>query len=202
MELKPVKREFALALPVVLVSTVSKDGVRNLAPYSNITPVLRSTDLIVLASWHRRDTLKNIRRTGEFVVSVPRIDLADRIMPTAVGYPPGVDEFEVAGLEEKPSSVVRPPGVAGCIAWLECRLHKQYLEKSYVLVVGQVLRLEIDDRYLDSHNGLDLTTAQPLMASLNEEGVRWATIQDLGMGAPYSDMFPGGQDPLAKLYKD
>jgi len=202
MDLAPIKREFALTLPVVLVSTVDQAGTRNLAPYSNVTPLLRSTDLIALASWHRRDTLKNIRRTGEFVVSVPGVDLADKIMPAAMHYPPQVDEFVEAGLEAKPSRLVRPPGVAGCLAWLECRLRKQYLEKSYVLVVGQVLRLEMDERFVTARGGLDLSKAQPLMASLDEEGVNWATVRDLGKGAPYGAMFPHGQDPLAKLYHD
>ena len=54
--MQPVDRELAFVMPVVLVSTLSNQGVRNLAPYSNFTPLLRSTDLVLLASWHRRDT--------------------------------------------------------------------------------------------------------------------------------------------------
>jgi len=197
MELEPVEREAALVLPVVWVSTLDQAGVRNLAPYSNVTPLLRSTDLIALASWHRRDTLKNIRRNQEFVISVPGVDLAEKVMPTAMHYPPSVDEFQEAGLEPHPSALVAPPGVAGCLAWLECRLHRQYVEKSYVLVVGQVLRLEVRDDLVNQQGGLDLAKAQPLLASLDREGVRWATARDLGKGEPYGAMFPNGQDPLA-----
>ncbi|MCB2228211.1 MAG: flavin reductase family protein [Desulfarculaceae bacterium] len=198
MDFQPMDREMAFVLPVVLVSTLSSQGVRNLAPYSNFTPLLRSTDMIMLASWHRRDTLKNIRANGEFVVSVPSVDMADKIMPTAMHYPPHVDEFVQAELEPRPSSLVAPPGVEGCLAWLECRLAKQYVEKSYVLVVGQVLRMEVEDSLVNERGGLDLEKARPLLASLDQQGMRWATATDLGKGEPYGAMFPGGQDPLAQ----
>lgn len=198
MELEPVQRELATVLPVVLVSTQDQQGRRNLAPYSNYTPVLRITDKIMLASWHRRDTLKNIRRTREFVVSVPGVELADKIMATAMHYPPGVDEFDKAGLEPRPSALVAPPGVEGCQVWLECRLHKQYVEKSYVLVVGQVLRMEVRDDLVNERGGLDLAKAQPLLACLDREGIRWATAREIGKSEPYGAMFPNGQDPMAQ----
>lgn len=198
MEFEPTDRESAFALPVVLVSTIDQKGVLNLAPYSNVTPLLRVTDLIALASWHRRDTLKNIRANREFVVSVPGADLADKIIPTAVHYPPEVDEFEKAGLTPRPSKLVAPPGVEGCLAWLECRLHKQYVEKSYVLVVGQVLRMEVRDELVTEKGGLDLEKARPLLASLDKEGMRWATATSLGKGEPYAAMFPNGQDPISQ----
>lgn len=197
MEFQPVDRELAFVLPVVLVSTISPQGVRNLAPYSNFTPLLRSTDMVLLASWHRRDTLKNLRANGEFVVSVPRAEMAEKIMPTAMHYPPEVDEFVQAALKPRPSALVAPPGVEGCLAWLECRLSKQYVEKSYVLVVGRVLRMEMESSVVNERGGLDLGKARPLLASLDHEGVRWATATDLGKGEPYGAMFPGGRDPLA-----
>lgn len=196
MDFQPSDRELAFVLPVALVSTTSAAGVRNLAPYSNFTPLLRVTDLVLLASWHRRDTLKNIRATREFVVSVPPAEMADKIMPTAMHYPPEVDEFVRAGLEPKPSKMVAPPGVAGCLAWLECGLVKQYVEKSYVLVVGRVLRMEVAEGMVNQRGGLDLERARPLLASLDKQGMRWATAVDLGQGAPYGAMFPSGQDPL------
>ena len=197
MNIEPMDREAGFVMPVVLVSTVDAKGVRNLAPYSNFTPLLRSTDLVLLASWHRRDTLRNIRANQEFVISVPGADLADKIMPTAMHYPPQVDEFEQAGLRARPSSLVAPPGVEGCLAWLECRLHKQYVEKSYVLVVGQVLKMELADEVAGEQGGLDLAKARPLLASLDQQGMRWVTINSLGKSEPYGAMFPGGQDPLA-----
>jgi flavin reductase (DIM6/NTAB) family NADH-FMN oxidoreductase RutF len=75
MILEPEKRNQVLPLPVVLVSTVSAEGIRNAAPWSCIMPILRPLDLVILASWLRRDTLDNIRQTGEFVVNVPTVDM-------------------------------------------------------------------------------------------------------------------------------
>ena len=59
MILKASQRENILPLPVVLISTISKEGIRNAAPWSNFTPILRPLDEIVLASWIKRDTLNN-----------------------------------------------------------------------------------------------------------------------------------------------
>ncbi|MGD8387721.1 MAG: flavin reductase [Desulfobacteraceae bacterium] len=75
MLLKPFMRESLFPLPVTFISTISTDGIRNIAPYSCIMPVLRPLDLICLASAFKRDTLKNIRDTREFVVNLAGADL-------------------------------------------------------------------------------------------------------------------------------
>ena len=54
-------------MPVVLISTINRRGIRNIAPYANVMPILRPWDLIAIASWIKRDTLDNIRETKEFV---------------------------------------------------------------------------------------------------------------------------------------
>ena len=61
MILKPDQRSQIMPLPVVLVSTISRDGIRNAAPWSCVTPILRPLDEILIASWLKRDTLDNIR---------------------------------------------------------------------------------------------------------------------------------------------
>jgi flavin reductase (DIM6/NTAB) family NADH-FMN oxidoreductase RutF len=113
MIFKPFMREHFLPLPIAFLSTISAAGVRNIAPYGCIMPVLRPLDLICLASAHKRDTLKNIRDTGEFVVNLAGTDLADRVIPTAKYTPPEADEFLLASLIEKPSMHIRAPGIAG-----------------------------------------------------------------------------------------
>ncbi len=146
MILKPFMREGIMPLPVALISTLSRDGVRNIAPYSCIMPILRPLDLICLASAARRDTLVNIRETKEFVVNMVGVGFSDKIVPTAKYAPPEVDEFQVAGLEEKRSETIRAPGIAGSYAWMECALFKEYTEPGFVLIVGKVLRLEVAER--------------------------------------------------------
>jgi flavin reductase (DIM6/NTAB) family NADH-FMN oxidoreductase RutF len=202
MNLEPHKREFVFPGLVAFISTEDENGVRNVAPYSNLMPILRPTDMICVASWHRRDTLKNIRKTREFVLNIPSIDMADRVIPTAKPWPPDVDEFEIAGLTPRPSKVVKPPGIEGCLAWMECTLARQYIEKEYVLIVGKVELLEIDERALAADGGLDPARAEPLMALLNNTGMRFVTVKDAGHSASYGSMFFDGQDALAHLYHE
>jgi flavin reductase (DIM6/NTAB) family NADH-FMN oxidoreductase RutF len=128
MILEPGKRNQVLPLPIVLISTISKDGIRNAAPWSCFMPILRPLDLVILASWLKRDTLNNIRQTGEFVVNVPPEDMAEKVIICARNYPPDVDEFEMAELRAKASSKVKPLGIDGCLAWMECTLEEEILK--------------------------------------------------------------------------
>lgn len=71
-------------------------------------PILRPLDLVCIATAKRRDTLDNIKETGEFVINMATTDLTDAVIPTARISPPEEDEFISAGLDEKPSVVVKP----------------------------------------------------------------------------------------------
>jgi len=202
MILKPFMREGLFPLPVTFISTVSATGVRNIAPYSCIMPVLRPLDLICLASAFRRDTLRNIRETGEFVVNLAGTDLIDKVIPTARHTSPNTDEFEVAGLDERPSETVRAPGIAGCYAWMECERVTLYEEKTHVLIVGRVLRLEVDDEVMGADGGLDIEKARPLLMTGSRKGMRYCTLKGLDREDPFSAMFPDGKDPVEKLHQD
>ena len=202
MQAKPFKREFAFPGLVAFVSTCDQEGVLNVAPYSNLMAVLRPTDLVCVALWHKRDTLKNIRANNQFVISVPPASMVDKVVPTAQGHPPEVSEFDIAGLTPRPSKVVTPPGVEGAVAWMECELVKQYVEKSHVLVLGRVVNLEFDRNCLDENGGLDPEKAQPLMMLQNNKGMRFVTVRDIGVFEPYGAMFFDGEDMLAEHYED
>jgi flavin reductase (DIM6/NTAB) family NADH-FMN oxidoreductase RutF len=202
MIVKPFKREAFIPLPVSFISTLSLEGVRNIAPYSCLMPVLRPLDLVCLASALKRDTLNNIRATGEFVINLPGIDLADRVIPTARHCPPEEDEFLLAGLDEKPSAVIRAPGIAGCYAWMECRLYKEYAEPNYVLIMGQVVHLEVADAVYLPDGSLNLEKARPLMMTGSNHGMKYCSPVDMGRFEPFGAMFPDGVDPMAKKYTD
>jgi flavin reductase (DIM6/NTAB) family NADH-FMN oxidoreductase RutF len=202
MIFKPFMRENFIPLPVAFISTMSGDGVRNIAPYGCLMPILRPLDLICLASAFRRDTLKNMRETGGFVLNLAGSDFADKVIPTARFTPPEADEFELAGLEEKPSEKIRAPGIAGCYGWMECQLHKEYVESDYILVVGKVLRLEIADNVLNNDGSLNPLLANPLMMTGTPRGMNYCTIRDLNKIEPFGAMFPDGKDPLAGMYPD
>ena len=201
MLFKPFMREGFMPLPVTFISTVSGDGIRNIAPWSCVMPVLRPLDLVLAASAKKRDTLNNIRETGEFVLNLAGADLADRVMPTARFSPPEADEFVLAGLEAKPSEKVKAPGIAGCYAWMECDLVKEYEEEQFVLLLGRVLRLEVRDDLLTGDGSLDVEKARPLMMTGSGQGMNFCTLRDLDQHEPFSAMFPEGRDPLAGLYR-
>jgi flavin reductase (DIM6/NTAB) family NADH-FMN oxidoreductase RutF len=202
MILKPFKREAYLPLPVTFISTISKAGVRNIAPYSCLMPVLRPLDLVCLASALRRDTLDNIRATGEFVINLAGIDMAHKVIPTARYSPPEEDEFLLAGLEEKPSVQVKAPGIQGCYGWMECRFYKEYAEPQYVLIMGQVVHLEVADEVYLPDGSLNLERARPLMITGSNRGMKYCSVADINRFDPFGAMFPNGKDPLASKYRE
>ena len=116
--------------PIALVSTVDSEGVANLAPFSFFCgvgskpptvlfcPALRATGGTDPAL--RKDTLRNVEETGEFVVNVVSDAIAAAANVTAAEVAPEVDEFELAGLTPVPSEIVRPPRVAESPAQMEC----------------------------------------------------------------------------------
>ena len=200
MIFKPFMREGFMPLPVAFISSISKDGIRNIAPYSCIMPVLRPLDLICIASAGKRDTLTNIRETNEFVINMVGSDFADKVIPTAKFSPPEADEFDLAGLCEKPSETIQAPGIAGSYAWMECELFRAYEEPEYVLIMGKVLRLEVADEALNPSGSLDINKAKPLMMTGSNKGMHFCTLKDIGVFEPFGAMFPDSDDPLAKKY--
>lgn len=194
MILKPTLREGVMPLPVTFISTISRDGVRNIAPWSCVMPILRVTDLICAASAHRRDTLDNIRETGQFVLNLPGIEFVDKIVPTAKQYPPEVDEFLMAGLEEKPSCVVRPPGIKGCYAWMECELVQQIVEEKYVLLIGRVVHLEVSEGAVNERGLFDITKTKPLMISGLGKDQKFSTLDDIDKFGLLSPMLHAGKE--------
>ncbi|MFZ2088767.1 MAG: flavin reductase family protein [Desulfobaccales bacterium] len=202
MILKPFKREAYLPLPVTFISTISQAGIRNIAPYSCLMPVLRPLDLVCLASALKRDTLDNIRATGEFVINLAGADMIDKVIPTARYSPPEEDEFILAALEEKPSLQVKPPGIKGCYAWMECRLYKEYAEPQYVLIMGQVVHLEVADEVYLADGSLNLDKARPLMITGSNRGMKYCSVADINRFDPFGAMFPNGKDPLASKYEE
>jgi flavin reductase (DIM6/NTAB) family NADH-FMN oxidoreductase RutF len=150
--------------PVALVSTVSATGVVNLAPFSFFSgvgsapptvlfcPALRSSD--EGGEGERKDTLRNVEETGEFVVNVVSEALAGAANAAAAEVPAGVNEFELAGLTAVPSLTVRPPRVAESPAQMECRLlqiiYTSHVPGGGVIVLGEVVRFHVRERLLEN----------------------------------------------------
>jgi flavin reductase (DIM6/NTAB) family NADH-FMN oxidoreductase RutF len=148
--------------PIAWVSTRSTDGVLNLAPYSFFNAVCSFPPTVLFCpsyreSPHPKDTLTNIRETGEFVVNFVTEELGDAMNLTAQEVAPEVDEFARAGLTPLPSQVVGVPGVAESPIQFECRLNQivpvsEQPGGGYV-VIGTVVHMRIDDRIYNAERG-------------------------------------------------
>ena len=144
--------------PIAFVSTVSADGVVNLAPYSFFNAVSYTT--VVFSSSRNvgnksKDTLRNIEETGEFVVNIVVDSIAEAMNATAAEYPEDVDEFEIAGLTHAPSQMVKAPRVAESPVNIECKLEQVVKigsgEHEHGLVIGTILLMHVRDDIIDGH---------------------------------------------------
>ncbi len=129
--------------PIAWVSTRSREGVDNLAPHSYFTVASIHPPIVQFTSLGQKDTLRNVRETGEFVVSVATAELASAVNATATEYLPGESEFDAVGLAREPSVVVRPPRVAASPVAIECRAAGEVAFPAATVVFGEVVRIAI-----------------------------------------------------------
>jgi len=161
--------------PIAWVSTVSKEGVLNLAPYSFFNAVASDPLTVMFAPGKRpdgspKDSLKNARDTGEFVVNLADEPLAEALNHTSGAWAHGVDEFAEAGLAAAASSLVVPPRVAAAPVALECRV-SQLVEVSgsgSTLVLGQVVAVQVR-RDLLGEDGLIVAARYAPIARLGRD---------------------------------
>jgi len=136
--------------PIGWVSTRAPNGILNLAPYSFFNAFNYRPPIIGFSSTGEKDSLRNVRETGEFVWNLATRDLADRMNATSASVPHGVSEFELARLTPAPSRLVSVPRVAESPVNFECKLtqivqlkdHSQSLVQAW-LVLGEVVGVHI-----------------------------------------------------------
>lgn len=162
--------EAVVPRPIAFVSTLSRQGGLNLAPFSYFTVASANPPVICFAPIIRRDgtkkdTLLNIEATGEFVVNVVSEDFARQMNLCSGEYPPEVDEFAVSGLTPFPSDVVKPPRVKESRVSMECRLvqivHVSAKPGGGSLVLGEVVRFHVDDAVV-SDDAIDPDKLRPV----------------------------------------
>jgi len=145
--------------PIAFVSSISSAGVLNLAPFSFFTgisanpPVICFSPMIRGSDSMKKDTLRNIEETKEFVVNVVSEDFAGKMNICSAEFPPEVDEFQVSGLTPVASDLVKPPRVAESHVNMECRLleivHVSAKPLGGSIVLGAVLRFHVDNALFD-----------------------------------------------------
>jgi flavin reductase (DIM6/NTAB) family NADH-FMN oxidoreductase RutF len=147
--------------PIAFVSTVDAAGIRNLAPFSYFTACSSNPPVVCFCASVRpgprphKDTLENIRATGEFVVNIVSEEIAEQMNLCSAEVPPEVDEFLLSGLTPLESDLVKPPRVAESKVQMECRLRQILVVSEQPgggsLVLGDVLCFHIEEALLDGY---------------------------------------------------
>ncbi len=147
--------------PIAWVSTVDERSIFNLAPFSaygmvSTKPMIVGFSVSSKRDGQKKDTLRNIESTKEFVINVATEDLAEAMNATSAPYPSDVSEFEKAGLTPKKADFVKAPMVAESPVNMECRV-LQILEfgKAPIttsLIIGEVLQVHVTDDLYDKLN--------------------------------------------------
>ena len=147
--------------PIAWITTLSEEGVVNLAPFSFYNAITTKPPLIIVSIGKRKDgslkdTARNIRETGEFVINVVSKDFLEKMHESGKDFPPEVSEAEELGIELEPSALIKPPRVKGVPAALECRL-KEIIEIGDTpmdLVIGEVVAIHYKKELLETQKGI------------------------------------------------
>ena len=142
--------------PIALVTSRSETGVLNAAPFSAYNYLCTDPPVVGLGVMNRpggefvpKDTARNIRRTGEFVVNVVTEDLMRQMNICATDFPAEVSELDMAGLATAESSVVKVPRIATARAALECVEHATIEIGRSRIILGRVVAMFVEDRFID-----------------------------------------------------
>jgi flavin reductase (DIM6/NTAB) family NADH-FMN oxidoreductase RutF len=157
--------------PIGWISTISEDGINNLAPFSYFNAVGDDPPHVMFSTVHsnnsNKDTLNNVLATKQFVVNMVTEDLAEQMNRTSQPIPANESEFELAGLTPIASSLVLPPRVKECKITMECEMvHHYQLENSKTggatIVIGKIVLFHIDESVLLDNYKINLETYKPI----------------------------------------
>jgi flavin reductase (DIM6/NTAB) family NADH-FMN oxidoreductase RutF len=158
--------------PIAWVSTRSADGIPNLAPFSFFTAVCSAPPTVIFCAGVReadhaqKDTLHNIRATGEYIINFVSEPLAEAMNITAVEAPAHVDEFQRAGLKAEPGMLVNVLRVAASLIHFECKLNQIVTISEQPgggnIIIGTVVFMHFDDSVYRDGNRIDLNVLQPV----------------------------------------
>ena len=193
-------KALAAPRPVGWISTVSKSGICNLAPYSFFNAVGEKPHYVMFSSAGPKDSLLNIEETGEFVCSLATWDLRHHMNMTSAPVPRGVDEFPIGDLTAAPSRLVKPPRVKESPAAFECT-HWKTIElpplepggkSAYSVIFGRVVGIHIDETFVK--NGIVDTGAMRPIARLGYMDYAVVTPETV-----FSINRPTAEEAMAKL---
>jgi flavin reductase (DIM6/NTAB) family NADH-FMN oxidoreductase RutF len=142
--------------PIALVTSINERGGMNAAPFSAYNYLCTDPPVVGLGVTDRpgggfipKDTARNIRRAGEFVVNVVTEDLAHAMNVCATEFPAEVNELEMAGLDTTPSTIVKVPRIKQAHAALECVEHATIEIGRSRIILGRVVAMYVADQFVD-----------------------------------------------------
>ncbi len=191
-------KALAVPRPIGWISSLSKDGVCNLAPYSFFNAVSEKPHYVVFGSAGRKDSLLNIEETGEFVCSLATYELRNNMNMTSASVPRGVNEFPLGELTAAASTLVKPPRVKEspaafeCVYWKTIDLPNPAGDPTYHLVIGRVIGVYIDENYIK--NGLVDTGAMRPIARMGYMEYSVVTPESI-----FSINRPSADEAMSKL---
>ena len=159
--------------PIGWLSTISVDGIVNLAPYSFFNALAYDPAFIMISAGCRedgtkKDTVKNAEEVGEFVFNMATWDLREQMNETAWVIEPGTDEMKLAGLTPAPSRMVKPPRVAESPVHFECLYHQTVTlpgnrpDMVHHVVFGKVIGIHIKDEFITDKGLVDVLKLRPI----------------------------------------
>jgi flavin reductase (DIM6/NTAB) family NADH-FMN oxidoreductase RutF len=159
--------------PIGWLSTLSEDGVANLAPFSQFNNATFDPPYVMVAcnatfEGNAKDTVVNIERTREFCWNMATYDLRDAVVASSHVLGPEIDEFEYTGMTKAPSQFIKPPRVAESPVNFECTLHTSVFIPgdspmgNFTLIIGRVVAVHIKDEFIRADGRLDIERMQPL----------------------------------------
>lgn len=156
--------------PIGFTSTLGPDGTHNLAPFSFFMMITSSPPHVALSigakDGQEKDTLRNIRERGEYVINTVNRTIGQAMARTAIDFEPDVSEFEVSGLTAVPSDVVAPPRVKEAPASFECQVRNIMPvggpPYGAHLVIGEIVRMHVQDQLVMQNNRIDMLSLDAL----------------------------------------
>lgn len=162
--------------PIALVTTVDEAGVVNAAPFSFFNIMGEDPPVLVLGIGSRaqgdyKDTVANIRASGEFVVNLVNEAIAEPMNVCATDYPPEVDELAEAGLTPAPCEQVAVPRITEAPASLECTVRELIqIGENRSLVIGDIRAMHLADEFYDAGRRYVLTEQMGLIGRMHGRG--------------------------------
>ena len=163
--------------PIAWISTLSQAGALNLAPYSFFTVASCNPPVLAVTQVNPRDraakdTLTNLRATGECVVNIVSEQLVETMNASCADYPPDVSEFVALDIESEPSHAVKPGGVRAAHVRFECKL-RELLEISSLPMGGHMMLLDVINIYVNESVLVDGHIAPDLLNTIGKLGGDW-----------------------------